>query len=93
MFVYQDKGYIINMSKYDIIFEYGGKDFNVKCNDFNSLKSEVEKKSGVSLIDHRLEYHNPKHNKWIGIFADDDLENVTEQTEVRLIPKDKGKNI
>ena len=80
------------MSKY-IFFEYNGKDFNVECNDFNSLKSKVEKKSGVSLSNHRLEYHYQKRNMWIGIIDDDDLENVTEQTEVRLIPKEKGKNI
>ena len=81
------------MSKYNIFFKYRKQNLNVKCNDLNSLKSEVERKSRVSFSDHRLEYHHKKRNEWIEIFDDDDLENVTEQTQVRLIPKDKGKNI
>ena len=83
------------MSKYmyNIFFKYQKQNLNVKCNDFDSLKIKVEKKSGVSLSDHHLEYYNKERDEWIGISDNDDLENVTEHTEVRLIAKDKGKNI
>ena len=81
------------MSKYTIFFKYRETHVKVKCNDFNSLKSKVEERLGVSLSDHPLEYLDSEHDKWIGIFDDDDLEEVTEQTEVRLILEDKGENI
>ena len=81
------------MSKYNIYVKYKENQVKVKYNDFNSLKSKVETKLSVSLNDHHLEYLDSARNTWIKICDDDDLEDVTEQTEVRLIPKTKGENI
>ena len=79
------------MSK-NIFVDYEGKHAKVKCNDFNSFKEGIERKLRVSLNDHRLEYHNTSRDEWIGIFDDDDLEDITEETQVRLI-SESGKKI
>ena len=81
------------MSKYSITIEYEGRHVNVKCNDFDSFKSGVETKFGVTLSGRRLEYRDSKSKKWISILDNDDLEDASKQTEVRLIQPDKGENI
>ena len=81
------------MSKYNIFVKIEKITVNVKCNDFNSLKSGIENKLRISLSDYHFEYHNKERKEWIGIFDDDDLENVTEQTQVRLIKEYIGENI
>ena len=81
------------MSKYNIIVEYRGNRVKVKCSDFDSLKSGVETKLSVTLSDHRLEYLDSERKEWIGILDDDDLEDASKQTQVRLIQQDRGKNI
>ena len=73
--------------------EYRGRHAEVKCNDFNALENGIEKKLGVSLSNHQLDYWHSKRNEWIGIYDDDDLKNVSEDTKVRLILKDSGKII
>ena len=80
------------MSK-NIFVECEGRRAKVKCNDFNSFKSGVERKLRVSLSNHRLEYRSNARNEWIGIYADDDLEDITEQTQVRVIQESRGKKV
>ena len=74
------------------IVEYQGSRARVKFEDFNTLKSGVERKFGVSLSNVRLEYCD-SGNEWIGIYEDEDLETITEQTKLRIIPKDSGEKI
>ena len=81
------------MSKYIVYVKYKEDQVKVKCDDFKTLKSKVETKFSISLNNHQLKYFDSARKAWIGIFDDDDLEDVTEQTEVLLIPKTKGENI
>ena len=76
-----------------MIVEYQERNAKVKFNNFNTLKSGVEKKLGVSLSNHRLEYYCLRYEKWIRIFDDADLENISGDTKGRIIPINKGKKI
>ena len=76
-----------------IIVEHQGKRVRLNCSNFNTLKSGIERKLGVSLSNHRLEYRDRSRDEWIGIHDDDDLEEITEQTRVRIIPESNGKKI
>ena len=78
------------MSK-SIFVEYQGRSAEVKCDDFNALENGIKQKLDVSLSNHQLDYWHTERNEGIGIYGDDDLKNVSEDTEVRL--KDSGKII
>ena len=83
----------INMSENIIIVEHHGKRAKIKYTNLHTLKNGIERKLGVSFHNHRLEYHDSSHDEWIGIYDDDDLEDITEQTRVRIIPEGSGKKI
>ena len=81
------------MSEKTMIVKHQDKYHKVIFNDFNALKSKVEKKFRVSLSNHELEYFDSPHDRWIGICDDDDLEGIAEQSEGRINSKDSGKKI
>ena len=80
------------MSKYIVYVKYQEKKAKIKCDNFNSLESGVNKKLGASLSTHDLEYYDSALKEWIVLSADDDLEEITEQTPVRLTSKAIGEN-
>ena len=71
---------------------YNGTKVKITNNHkFDEFKKSVEQKLNVSLDNHQLQYEDGED--WVEIIDDDDLEDVKEETSVRIIPTSGGKLI
>ena len=74
----------------EVTISYREKEYKItKNSNYEAFKKSIEKKFCISFDNHRLEYK--KDNDWIEICSDNDLKAVSEETKLRLVPKNNSK--
>ena len=77
--------------KIKVSVDYENDTVDVTLISYEKLIVSLEKKLGISFAEHKLKYLKKSNNKWISITEDEDLEDITEETQLRIF-KNPGKH-